>query len=206
MKNFITLINLCLIFVITTIFTPSRNSSENQDGFGNNEQASSKTWTASTPVIKSFTAAASQSEHKIYLNKWDETFLIATAENILNNIGVAKMAEQRGTTRDVKSYGTTLVKDQSEILAELRKLATLKAISFPADAEYSDAKDALKDIHGESFDRKFMKMILFDQKRYAKDFERAVQSNDPDIQVFATKYLPVIRSHLVQIKSMKKTF
>jgi hypothetical protein len=48
--------------------------------------------------------------------------------------------------------------------------------------------------------------MLFDQKKYARDFERAAQSNDPDIQVFATKYLPVVQSHLVQIKSMKKPF
>lgn len=207
MKNFITLINLCIIVVVTTIFTPSRNSSDKRNAFKNNEQtASAEVWTASTPALKPYTASARTLERKISLSKRDETFLITAAERMLSNIDIARLAEQRGTTRAIKSYGETLVKDQSEILVELKKLAALKSMDFPTNIRDSEATNDIKEIHGKSFDRKFIKMMLFDQKKYARDFERAAQSNDPDIQVFATKYLPVIQSHLIQIKSMKKPF
>lgn len=208
MKNFITLINLCILFLITAILTPSRDSSKrHQYNKGDESEVSTEVWTASVPDNESHTASGKLPAKDISLNKRDETFLTSLAENISNNIGIATIAEQRGTTREIKTFGSTLVKDQSEILSDLKKLAALKSLDFPvASPSYTEAVGDIKEMHGKSFDRKFIKMMLFDQKKYARDFERATQSHDADIQVFATKHLPVIQSHLVQLKSMNKSF
>jgi putative membrane protein len=62
----------------------------------------------------------------------------------------------------------------------------------------------LRKVHGKSFDKKFIKMMIIDHNRDIKKLERAVLYGDPDIQVFATKYLPIVQSHLDQIKALKK--
>ncbi|HYI78569.1 MAG TPA: DUF4142 domain-containing protein, partial [Chryseolinea sp.] len=61
----------------------------------------------------------------------------------------------------------------------------------------------LKEVHGKSFDKKFIRMMIIDHKRDLKKFEKATRSTDADIQVFATKYLPYVQSHLQKIKALK---
>ncbi len=46
-------------------------------------------------------------------------------------------------------------------------------------------------------------MMTIDHKRDVKKFERATRSRDADVQVFATRYLPYVQSHLERIRGLK---
>jgi putative membrane protein len=47
-------------------------------------------------------------------------------------------------------------------------------------------------------------MMILDHKRDVRTFEKATKSNDADVKLFATKYLPVVQSHLEKIRTLKK--
>ena len=91
-----------------------------------------------------------------------------------------------------------MVNDQTEMLHEIKKLAVLKNVPVPTGLgpDKAEGLKALKDVHGKSFDKKFIKMMTIDHKRDVKKFERATRSSDADVQVFATRYLPYVQSHL----------
>lgn len=121
------------------------------------------------------------------------------------NIEEGKIAEQQGTSRALKDYGTMMVNDQSKMLDELKKMAATKKIivrNFLGESK-SEGLKKLKEANGRDFDDKFIRMMIIDHKRDVKKFEKALYSTDPDIQVFATKYLPLIKDHLNKIKSIK---
>ena len=70
--------------------------------------------------------------------------------------------------------------------------------------ENADDLEDLRKAHGKAFDKKFIRMMIIDHKRDIVKLEKATRSNDADVQVFATKYLPVVEGHLVKIKALKK--
>ena len=132
-------------------------------------------------------------------------FITEMAEARLMDLEEGKIAQQRSTTKDLKSYGTLMVKDQTEMLREIKKLAVLKNVSLSNELgpDKAEGLKDLKEVHGKSFDKKFIKMMTIDHKRDMKKFERATRSSDADVQVFATRYLPYIQSHLERIRALK---
>jgi putative membrane protein len=213
MKNIIILINLAILFAITSIFTHSDNlqtvqeeelvaSSENAGAFGRDSSVQGKTAKSNFALWTS----RWDSETKSVANRAEVDFFNEMTEARIVDLEQGKTASQRATNRPLKDYGSLMVKDQSKMLKELRALAAEKRITIPASlsADKAGAIDDLLKLHGESFDKKYIRMMIADHKRDIKKLERATRSTDPDIQVFATKYLPVVQSHLARIKTLKK--
>jgi putative membrane protein len=117
-----------------------------------------------------------------------------------------KVARQRSTSKHLKEYGDLMVKDQSRMLEELKIIAERKQVKLPSNLSQEKAEGLadLKKEHGESFDKKFIKMMILDHKRDVRKFERATKSNDADVKLFATKYLPIVQSHLEKMRTLKK--
>jgi len=152
-----------------------------------------------------FTVLSDNAQTKSDTDESLEKFINEMAEARMLDLEEGKVAQQRSTTKDLKLYGTLMVNEQTEMLREIKKLAALKNIKVP-DALGPDKTEALtelKEVHGESFDKKFIKVMTIDHKRDVKKFERATRSADADVQVFATKYLPYVQSHLDKIRGLK---
>jgi putative membrane protein len=202
MKNLVILINVVVIIGIAAIFNvPEDLQSDVND---QNKNKPSKATTESDDTVPSgFAGFSKASETKS--DEFVRAFITEMAEARLMDLEEGKIAQQRSTTKDLKSYGTLMVNDQTEMLREIKKLAVRKNVSLsnqlgPDKAE--GLKD-LKEVHGKSFDKKFIKMMTIDHKRDVKRFERATRSSDADLQVFATRYLPYVQSHLERIKALK---
>lgn len=206
MKNLITIINLSIIIGITIIFT--RSDQTKQDGTAQITNTGSGVHPAEIKnTIKSdFTADVQAAKEKTTIDEATVGFIKEMAEARLMDLEEGKAAEQRSTTRALKDYGSLMVADQTKMLDELQKIAELKNVEIPAwlGPEKAEGLKDLKKMHGKSFDKKFIRMMIIDHKRDVQEFEKATQSGDADIQVFATKYLPVVQSHLEKIKTLKK--
>ena len=211
MKNLITAINLSIIIGITSIFTHSDKALKEQ------QVVSSPTTTNSVSTndgnrdvvgnasFRSNFSWRTLSEDESGLNDEEVDFLIEVAEGRVMDLEQGKTAEQRATFKELKQYGALMVKDQSKMLIDLEKIAKRKNFALPRSlgSEKSDALSDLRKVHGEAFDKKFTRMMMIDHKRDIKKLERATQYGDADIKVFATKYLPVVQSHLDQIKALR---
>ena len=101
-----------------------------------------------------------------------------------------KLAAQRGTNRPLKDYGTQMIEDQTEMLQDLKKIASSKNLEIASELGWKKTSGLsdLHELHGEEFDAKFIRMMIIDHKRDIRKLEKASKSSDADIQVFATKY------------------
>lgn len=219
MKNLITIINLAVIFGITSILSKYEKFQESN---GKDEPV---TAVKEVVVAESEAIGTVQSNFTILPVQWtgdgnDDkgveneeagdaiiNFVTEMTETTLMDLEQGKMAAQKATKRPLKDYGALMVKDQSSMLDELKLLAAQKNITIPAELGHDKAENVneLKEIHGESFNRKFVSMKIKDLKQDVKKIEKATRSTDADIQVFATKFLPVVQSHLDRIKALRGT-
>jgi putative membrane protein len=211
MKNLITIINLSIIIAITTIFTRSDQGNHKASSEADITEVSSisekdgNSDVANDNNMQSNFDLPSFTEGESVADDFVSDFLKEMAEARMMDLQEGKTAEQRATYKSLKQYGSLMVEDQSKMLKEIRALAEEKKVFIPSSlgAEKADALADLERVHGESFDKKFIRMMILDHKRDVKKLERATEYGDADVQVFATKYLPVVQSHLDKIKALK---
>lgn len=208
MKNLIILLNISIILGVVSILSVE-HLSENT-GTKNGDLVESNNHLVTdvgldakiTERSSEFTAIPANPS----LDAEISDFIYEASESRIMDIEQGKIAEQRCTSRTLKDYGTLMVEDQNRMLEELKELAAKKGlvITTSLSEKKSSALNDLKERHGKDFDKKFVRMITIDHKRDVKKFEDALLSTDPDIQVFATKYLPLVKTHLDMIRSIRK--
>lgn len=134
-------------------------------------------------------------------------FLIEAADARLMDAEEGKLARERGTTEEIRSYGRWMMRDQSKLLQEIQAIAKSKNVKLPStiSEEKSKGLEDLKKVKGEEFDKKFTKMIFIDHKRDVKEFKKAIKFNDAEVKQFASQYLPTIEAHLERIQEIQET-
>jgi putative membrane protein len=133
-------------------------------------------------------------------------FLTEAADARLMDSEEGKLARERGTTEEIRSYGRWMMRDQSKLLQEIKYLSKEKGIKLSGKLSEEKAKglEDLRREQGSAFDKKFAKMICLDHKRDVKKFKKATKFEDADVKKFAVQYLPTIESHLERIKEIEK--
>lgn len=213
MKNFITLINVIVVIIIGLIL--SQNTKETTDASRSVKASEGNIISLESkgPALTAVFASSETDGTKIdapvsndLIDQKTKDFLVDISEARIMDMKEGELAEQRATSRALKNYGSLMVADQTEMLRGLNRIAKSKhiIISKSLGEEKAEGLADLKEEHGEDFDSKFIKMMIIDHKRDVKILEKATQSGDADIQVFATKYLPVIKSHLEKIQAIRK--
>src|SRR5688572_1911241 len=156
MKNLIILINITIIIGIVAIFTDHETSKTDVSDQNSGSFAVDATKTKKV-VSSDFAVLSKDSNTKSGVDEFVKEFITEMAEARLMDLEEGKIAQQKSTTKDLKSYGTLMVKDQTEMLREIKKLAALKNIELPEELgpdKVGGLRD-LKEVHGESFDKKF---------------------------------------------------
>ena len=132
-------------------------------------------------------------------------FLVKATEGRLNNINEAKLGVLKGSTSDVRNYAQLMMKDQTSMLEELKKIAAERNVSLP-DGVSDKSREGQMDLSeeaGRDFDEKFMKMIRVGIERDIKLLEKGNEFSDSGIKSFVEKYLPLIQSHLEKIQRIE---
>jgi putative membrane protein len=216
MRNMITIINLAILFGITSIFSRHDKADKQGTSISTNELVNEGNGIGT--IHSNFTVWPIQwsgdedSKEDVETNEEANheinRFISDMADTELLNLEHGKLATQRATTRSLKDYAASMVEVQSAMREDLKTLAEKKKVNVPKNFSEDAGRnaDVFKNVHGESFDKKFISMVIKDHKRNVKKLERATRSNNAEIQVFATKYLPVVQSHLNNIRAIKKTF
>lgn len=128
----------------------------------------------------------------------DKTFLLEMADARMMDWAEGNLAAERGTTSRYRQYGKRIMRDQSKLMTELKALATARQIALldEISEEKTEELNKLKECSGETFDRRFRRMIIKDHKRDIDEFARASESTDPEIREFAKRNLPLLELHL----------
>ena len=91
------------------------------------------------------------------------------------------------------------------MMEELKKLSSLNNVTLPTISE-NQLVSELEDLQNENaaeFDEKYLSFIIELLEEDTRQFEKAANNaNSPEIKIFASKSLPVIRTHLDAARSL----
>jgi len=134
----------------------------------------------------------------------DKTFVEKAAVGGLAEVAMGKMAQQKGSSDQVKQFGSRMVDDHSKANDELKQVASSKGITLPTDldAKHKSKIDKMQKLSGAQFDRAYMDDMVADHKQDVAEFRKEANSGkDSDIKAFAAKTLPTLEDHLKMAQS-----
>lgn len=128
----------------------------------------------------------------------DADFVTTAAARNMFEVEAGKLAAERATNADVKSFAQRMVNDHSAAGNELQQLAGRLNIAIPQSLP-DDKRDKLNDLRekqGIDFDKKYMDMMESSHKESVDDFEDAAENAEtPDIRNWAAQKVNTLREH-----------
>ena len=166
---------------------------------------------ASAPAGASPAPAAASAAGKV--SRHDHNFLVTAAEDGMAEVELGKLAQQKGSSEQVKSFGGQMVTDHGKANDELKTLAGNKGVTLPTSpGKHQKDIDKLAKKSGADFDRDYARHMVDSHKKAVSLFQKTAKSgNDADVKAFAGKTLPTLQQHLEHantlnsaVKSAKK--
>lgn len=127
----------------------------------------------------------------------------ASAKGIAE-IEAGKLALQKSTVPEVKTFAKKMIENNAATNKELRALATKKNVEVADDAELLSKAKAfvLKQRDGESFDAAYVNNQIDAHKATIKLFKDASSSADEDVRRLAATSLPKLEHHLREAEGL----
>jgi len=138
----------------------------------------------------------------------DAEFLVEAAGINMKEIKLGELAQERGTTADVKDLAKMMIKEHTQATQDLQKLADSKSIVLPT-ALTEDGQDAWDKLNeqktGKDFDKEYCDMMVDGHEKAIRKFEDAASdAKDMDIRNWASSMLPALNGHLEHAKMCKE--
>jgi putative membrane protein len=139
------------------------------------------------------------------VSKKDQEFFNKAAGGGMFEVEAGKLAQSKGQSDGVKSFGEMLVKDHGMANDELKALAAKKGAALPSAVPADMQKQLDKLAKAKDFDKDFIKDVgLSDHKKDIALFEKTSKgADDADVKAFAIKTLPTLKAHLSHAESLK---
>lgn len=134
-------------------------------------------------------------------------FAVKAANGGMMEVQLGEYAARHATNKNVKDFGSMMVKDHSKANAELKSIASSKNIALP-DSVGEDKTESMNDLKkktGNDFDKAYMNMMVDDHQKDIDEFQKAADnSKDSTMKAFAAKALPTLKKHLESAKAIVK--
>ena len=141
-----------------------------------------------------FGADAKNKETPAALDSKDKDFMMDAAKGGTMEVEMGKMAEQKGTSAEVKKVGKTMVTDHSKANDQLMALAKKKGVALDTSRKMEKMDDS-------KFDHEYLEQIVKDHDKDIAAFEKeAKDGKDADVKAWAGKTLPTLKKHLQMVK------
>lgn len=135
----------------------------------------------------------------------DEDFMKMVATGGHNEMGLSKLAMDKGVNGAAKEYASMMVADHTKAGSELEPIAKSKNVMLPTDmdAEHMALKAEMEKLSGEPLAQKYAQQMVTDHQKTVDAFQSEIQnSKDAEVKAFATKVLPTIQAHLEKAKQL----
>jgi putative membrane protein len=130
-----------------------------------------KFWISTLSLIATVMLASSGA---LAADKASQKFMTKVMQGNLAEIQVGKLAQQKGQTEGVRSFGSMLVSDHSASNEKAMSVAQSIGVSPPSEPSKKQKAvyDRLSKLSGESFDHEFAKAMVEDHKNDIREFEK----------------------------------
>ncbi|MBK6952811.1 MAG: DUF4142 domain-containing protein [Crocinitomicaceae bacterium] len=139
----------------------------------------------------------------------DAQFLVNAAEIHMEEIGLAKLAQQKGTTSPIKELGRTIEQTHQNALDELTTLAKRKKITIPNTItdQGDESYRSLNEKAGDDFNESYAKLMIEKHEDAISVYEKgSKKSRDKQIREWANSTLTVLRQNLSAAKTCTEQF
>lgn len=129
----------------------------------------------------------------------DQTFVTKAGSGNMAEVELGKLAQEKGTSDQVKSFAQRMVTDHTKANDELKTIAQNKNITLPSDLDSHDKalRVRLSKLSGPQFDHAYIQAMVTDHRKVVNEFRHESQmGKDPEVKAFASKTLPTIEEHL----------
>lgn len=136
------------------------------------------------------------------------SFVDNAAEGGITEIEAGKLALQKSSSADVKTFAQHMVTEHTKANQELANLAKKLDIEVPDDAALTDkAKKAILEMRDESFDEAYANNQVAAHEKTVELFKKeSVSSDNAELKAFATKTLPTLEAHLKAAKDLQAKY
>lgn len=144
----------------------------------------------------------------------DSDFLDAAIAGQNCEIALGRLAQKNGSDSFTSSFGNMMVRDHGKALDDLEViLSTRRTYGSASMSAFKNLRQDLTEsdqrtynwlggMSGSSFDDAYRHQMIEDHKMALRMFKmEAVQATDPDLRLFASKYIPAIKNHLMALKN-----
>src|SRR6202790_5650711 len=138
----------------------------------------------------------------------DAHFAKEAAQGGMAEVKLGQLAEEKGSSASVKSFGKRMVDDHSKAGDKLKEVASRESITLPSDISAKDQAtyDRLSKLNGAAFDRAYAKAMVKDHETDVAAFQKEANAGkDDSLKGFASETLPTLQDHLKQAKEMMKS-
>ncbi|MDB6109237.1 MAG: hypothetical protein JWR69_987 [Pedosphaera sp.] len=140
------------------------------------------------------------------LNSKDYNFVVEAARIDTEEVQGGKLAQKRGTSQAVRSFGEHMINDHSEANTGLKEIATQKGAALPTQLSQgqNSSLQRLAGLSGAEFDKTYAQEMVKGHTDAVKLFQQAAQTaTDTDLRAWAQTALPLLQEHLQMAKQMQ---
>lgn len=190
--------------------TGSSSGSYQSDSTKSSTSASSTDASSTSPSSTSSSTSAGaptgRSTSSDKLSWGDKRFVNKAADGGADEIALAKLAADKATNPEVKSFAQKLVDDHQMVATELDSLASQKNVKIDKDSDHDRAYKRLSKKTGAEFDQEFVEHMIDEHEKAVKMFDKAAKdAKDADIRSFASKHVEHLRDHLKTAEDLRQT-
>jgi putative membrane protein len=134
----------------------------------------------------------------------DQQFMDNVAQSSMMEIELAKLAQQKAASSEVKEYARKLEQDHSKASDQLKKIAQERGVQLPSDmGKHQQQLAKFQNLSGEEFDRAYIKAQVKHHKKDIGQFKKYQDRGmDTDVKEFAAAQLPILQQHHDQAQQL----
>jgi putative membrane protein len=137
----------------------------------------------------------------------DATFMLTAASSNMLEIQMGQLAGQRANNADVKKFGQMMVQHHGMATQDWKSVATPLGVIMPTTLMpvHQAMLEKVANKSGKEFDEAYMDAMETAHKLDVAMFEvKSKAAQAPAVQTFATKTLPMLRSHSNMASELEK--
>jgi putative membrane protein len=134
-------------------------------------------------------------------------FVMAALRDGLLEVEAGKLAQTKATDASVKKYADMMVEHHTKANEELTTLARSHNLEVPSTLsdDGNDKLQKLREETGDDFNEDYIELMVDEHQKAVDLFEKQMKRDqDPDLQQWASKTVPTLRTHLEEAKTAKK--
>jgi putative membrane protein len=137
-------------------------------------------------------------------DKANQRFITQAIEGNLAEVQMGQLAQEKGTSEGVRTYGRMLQQDHSAAAQKSTAVATQLGVTPPAEPNKKQKAmhHSLAKLSGAAFDKKFASEMVKDHKKEIASYEKAARKQNDPAAAYASETLPTLQKHLQTAQSL----